>query len=243
MDNKKSILLQARNRLSAPFLSAALILIAGAAGLRPAMTALSVRFLKQSIPIRKPLAQFDISRLPSFSTGWLTSNVPPEDIETDEFAIIHFSRRTFGTEPKEVVLFVTYYSDPQSNVPHTPDVCYRQGGAVVKKMSNITIDPPESAPCPKIKARLLLMRRQKLNQAIIFCFYVDGRFRHSREQVRWMIRKPGNRYVYFSKIETVAMYPLNGEPTEAIELCKRLFAEAVGQLISEHFPTREQLRP
>ena len=243
MGNEKSTILQVRSWLSLPFLSAALILIAGAAGLRPAMTALSVRFAKQSIPIRKPLSEFDISRLPSFSTGWLASNVPPEDIETDEFAIIRFNRRTLGAEAKEVVLFVTYYSDPQSNVPHTPDVCYRQGGAVVRRMSNITVDLPESAPGPKIKARLLLMRQQKYNQAIIFCFYVDGSFRHSREQVRWMIRKPGNRYVYFSKIETVAMYPLNGEPTEAIELCKRLFAEAVGQLISEHFPTREQLRP
>jgi hypothetical protein len=243
MSSDRSFLSLARLLASAGFITASMTLIVATAGLRLGLEALSQHYAKKPIDIRKPLGQFDISCLPSFSAGWVSSAIPPEDIETDEYAIIRLTNTRPRGVPEEAVLFVTYYSDPKSKVPHTPDVCYRQAGALLIDMKDITIDLPESAPRPQIKARLLRMRKEQCDQVIIFCFYVDGQFKNSREQVRWMIGKPGNRYVYFAKIETASNYPTNGDPRAAIERCKRLFSEAVPILISEHFPTREQLRP
>ena len=238
----KNILSVVPPLLSRQFLLSAAVLAVAAIGLRPAVKALAEHYRKEPINIRKPLKEFDISRLPSFKSGWGTSSIPPDDIETDEYAIIRFTREDISKEPKEVVLFVTYYSDPASKVPHTPDVCYRQGGATVRGMKNIAIDIPGLPQYRKVKVRLLLFQQQTYNQAVIFSFYVDGEFKHNREQVRWMIGKPGNRYVYFSKIETVANYPLDGNPGPAIDLCKKLFCEAASVLVSEHFPTKEQLK-
>ncbi|MBN2271424.1 MAG: exosortase-associated EpsI family protein [Sedimentisphaerales bacterium] len=231
-----------RSLFSAAFLLSAAVLAIAAVGLRPGVRALAERYAKEPIAVRKPLSEFDTSRLPSFAEGWTREDIPPEEIETDEFAIIRLTRRNIAQGPKEVVLFVTYYSDPKSKVPHTPDVCYRQGGAILKEMKNITIDVPGLARGREVKARLLLFEQQTYNQAVIFCFFADGRFRHSREQVRWLIGMPGNRHVYFSKIETAANYPKDASPDSAVELCKTLFREAVPLLISEHFPTIEQLK-
>ncbi|MBN2137493.1 MAG: hypothetical protein JW720_06785 [Sedimentisphaerales bacterium] len=230
-----------RGFLSVGFLLSAGVLGVASIALRPGMRALSVYYRKESIAIRKPLSEFDISRLPSFKNGWVRSDIPPDDIETDEYAIIRLSAEQKTTIPREVVLFVTYYSDPNSKVPHTPDVCSRQGGAILRDMRSITIDIPVLLRST-VKARLLLAQYQGYDEAIIFCFYADGRFRNSREQVRWDIGMPGNRHVYFSKIETVARYPTDESPDAAIELCKKLFAEAAPVLISDHFPTPEQVR-
>jgi hypothetical protein len=231
-----------RPLLSAGFLFSAAVLSLAAVALRPGVEALSEHYTKEPIAVRKPLSEFDVSRLPSFKSGWTRSDIPPDDIETDEYAIIRLSAEQPAQMPKEVVLFVTYYSDPESKVPHTPDVCYRQGGAVLKSMKNTTIAIPGLAQQSKITARLLLFRQRGYNQVVIFSFFADGQFRNSREQVRWTIGKPGNRHVYFSKIETVASYPTDGSPVPAINLCKKLFAEAVSILVSEHFPTKEQIK-
>jgi len=229
-----------RPLLSAGFLLSASVLTLAAVGLRPGMKTLGEHYTKEPIAPRKPLAEFDISRLPSFKTGWLRSDIPPDDIETEECAIIRLTAENPTGEPEEVVLFVTYYSDPKSKVPHTPDVCYRQAGAIVKAMKNVTIDIPALGLRPKV--RLLLIQQEGYNQALIFCFCADGEFRNSREQVRWVIGKPGNRHVYFSKIETVANYPIGADPGPAVEICKKLFAEAAPILVAEHFPTKKQLR-
>ena len=238
----KNILSVVPALLSGQFLLSAAVLTVVAIGLRPAVKALAEHYRKEPINIRKPLKEFDISRLPSFKSGWGNSSIPPDDIETDEYVIIRFTREDLSKEPKEVVLFVTYYSDPLSKVPHTPDVCYRQGGATVREMKNIIVDIPSLPECPKVEVRLLLLQQQTYNQALIFSFYTDGEFKHNREQVRWMIGKPGNRHVYFSKIETVSSYPLDGDPGPAIDLCKKLFCETASVLVSEHFPTKEQLK-
>ena len=231
-----------RSFCSAGFLLPLAILAAAALGLRPGLEALARHYQKEPIAIRKSLKEFDISRLPSFRTGWVRSDIPPDEIETDEYLIVRLSRAVPAGERAAVVLFVTYYSDPRSKVPHTPDVCYRQGGATIEQMKNIIIDVPELAQSPRVKARLLLLREKTERKVVVFCFCADGRFKHSREQVRWIIGKPGNRHVYFSKIETVAGYPMDGSPEAAIELCTRLFREAVPILVTEHFPTPEQLK-
>jgi hypothetical protein len=103
-----------KSLVSAGFLFSAAVLGVAAVALRPGVEALSKHYAKEPIPVRKPLSEFDTARLPSFAAGWAREDIPPEEIETNEFAIIRLTRRQIAEGPKEVVLFVTYYSDPKS---------------------------------------------------------------------------------------------------------------------------------
>ncbi len=242
MDEDKNIIGAIRSLLSFRFLLSALILVLAANVLRPGMQTLNKRYMKKPIAIRRPLKEFDVSRLPSFQNDWTSSVVQShdlfEDIGTDEYTMIVFKK-----EFQQPALYVTYYSNPKDKVPHTPDVCHRQSGAVVREMRNIKLDTPELAPeYPQVQARLVILQRSDYGQAVIYCFCVEGKLRYSREQVRWIIGKPGNHYTYFSKIEATSDYPIHGDEGEAIETCKTLLREALLILLAEHFPDKKQLK-
>jgi len=230
--------------ISVRFLSAVIILVSSAAWLRPAVQRLSICYHKAPAAIRRTLRNFDVSCLPSFKTGWeykwLTASV--KDVGTDEYVHIAFLGRGHRNRTR-AELFVTYYNDPRDKVPHTPEVCARQAGAIVRKLSTITLDIPQLAPGnPEITARLLFLDYQKFNTVVIYVFCVEGQFKYSRGQVRWVMAVPGNHHVYFSKIEAAVPYPTDGNPEEVVPLCKQLICEAIPVLVTEYFPTEEQLK-
>ncbi len=230
-----------RSLLSARFLLAVLILVFAATALRPGMQAMAMYYEKESIAPRRPLKEFDMSRLPSFRAGWEFKSEPlGEDTGTDEFVFTYLKRKSAGEGAYEANFFATYYSDPRDKVPHSPDVCYRQAGAVVKRMTTIMVDTPQLAPAhPKTEVNLLVLRMPNgTEQVVLFCFCVEGELKCSREAVRWLIGKPGNRYTYFSKIETAS----SGGSAKSIELCKKLFTEGLGLLMAEYFPRKEDIK-
>lgn len=243
MCESSSTVFVVRPLLSARFLLAVLILVFAATGLRPGMRALAEYYEKESIAPRRPLEEFDVSKLPSFRDGWeFRRDDMTEGAETDEFVFTYLKRK--GTDAYIANLFVTYYSDPRDKVPHSPDVCYRQGGAVVKKMTTIMLDTPQLAPAHRqTEANLLLLQMPEGHeQVLLFCFCVEGSFTSKRDTARWIIGKPGNHYTYFSKIETTSSYTSGGNPSEALSLCKKLFSEALGALAKEYFPRSEDLK-
>ena len=244
MTESKNTLSETRSFLSLKFLLAVIILVVAAIGLRPGMLALAKKYSKQSIAIRRPLKEFDASRMPSFRKGWKIKRHGVVDaVETDEYMHITFDREQSKQQPKHAELFVTYYNDPQGKVPHTPDVCSRQGGAILKKADTITIDTPElGSDYPQIRVRSLILGEPTYNLIEMYVFYVEGQFQHRREQVRWVIGKPGNKYMYFSKIDVAAVYPLGGDPAPATETCKKLMHEALPILLTEYFPTKQQVK-
>jgi len=230
-----------RSFLSARFLIAAFILVFGATGLRPGMRSLAQYYEKESIELRRPLAEFDVSRLPSFREGWEFPFEPmPEGSGAEEFVFTYLKKKGAAEDGYVANLLVTYYSDPGDKVPHTPDVCYRQMGAVVKTMTTIVVDTPKLAPeYPHTEANLLvLLMPDESEQIVLFCFYVEGSFTCKRDVARLIIGKPGNRYTYFSKIETVS----KGSSAGSIELSKKLFREALVALVKEYFPLKEDLK-
>jgi hypothetical protein len=144
--------------------------------------------------------------------------------------------------PRRAELFITYYSDPRDKVPHTPDVCARQAGAIVRELSAITVDIPSLGPeLSPIRGRFVLLEYPTFWTTTIYVFFVEGRFRNSREQVRWDIGMPGNKHVYFSKIDAASHIPVGGDKEQGIEMCKTLLRESLPILLAEHFPTNEQI--
>ena len=184
----------------------------------------------------------------SFRDDWESQaqTVAFDILGTDEYAYLSLTKKNAPYKSFTTArIVVSYYSNPREKVPHTPDVCSRQGGAITKELTNTTINIPDlkKAGYPQeVEARLYLFRFKDHNTVAVYCFFVEGEFMTSRGEARWKIALPGNRYTYYSLITAEAHYPLDGEPDDAIKRAKTLFAEAIPILVTEYFPKREQLK-
>lgn len=232
-----------RELRSPVFVVGGLLLIAAAIGLRPTMLALDERYRKGSIDLRRRLVEFDVGALSSFRLcdERLSKDIPLDDVGTEDLLMIPLDDEQASGLWDGAILFITYYSDADDKVPHTPEVCYRQGGAVVEEMKTITLDldMPESAPeHSRINARFLRMDQPRNNKKVIviYVFYVNGEFRYDREQVRWITAWPGDPYIYFSKVEAVVHYAPGADPAIPTERAERLLRDVLPQLLEHHYP-------
>jgi hypothetical protein len=220
------------------------VLLFAAFGIHPAMAFLSEKFSKSPIELRKPLDTFTASRMPSFASGYTyqTTQLDSIALGTDRYLclnVIPDNRQGFCLAR----LIVSYYSNQQDKVPHTPEVCYRQIGAVIKQLSTIALETPELGPVqPTIPVCLVRAGFKDRDEISIYCFYVEGKFRSDRTQARLIIGMPGNKHTYFSKIEACAVLSTDSDPAQAITICKKLLQEALPPLVNEYFPTADQLK-
>ena len=134
-----------RSFLSMPFVLCGVLLLAAAVGLRPVVAGLRQTMSKETIALRRSLEELDVSRLSTFRLvpdgGFFPRSVA-SNIGTEDVVMWTFELRELGPEPPrelDVMLFVTYYSNPRDTVPHTPEVCYRQAGAVVHSVEAIPV--------------------------------------------------------------------------------------------------------
>ncbi len=249
-----------RSFLSMPFVLCGVLLLAAAAGLRPVVAGLTQGLSKETIALRRPLDELDVLRLGSFRLvpdGGFFPFPISSYVGTDDFINWTFELKDNVGEARrdfDVLLFVTYYSNPRDTVPHTPDVCYRQAGAVVNSVRRISVETPGLGPQhERIEAALLnvtpIMRNQDgeyvaedWRQALIYTFVCAGEFYPGREQVRLAIGLPGDRYSYFSKVEVTSSCPPGEDFDEAVERCRHLLREALPLLVADHYPTKEDLR-
>ena len=244
MLNKKNIFNPIYIMSDVRFLLSAIILILCAVVVTPTISYLLKNYGKHPALIRKPLKDFDISKLPSFKDGWELErrNAPVKDLQTEEYIRLVF-KTSQARIPFVVQLFVTYYNDPADKVGHTPDVCSRQAGFTVTEASTITIDMPQLAPdYEKIKAQFFVLFKEPDYVADIFVFFVENKFRHTRRQVRWALGMPGNRYTYFSKIEAAVVYKKPEDKDKAVQKAILLLQEALPELLANHFPTIQQIK-
>lgn len=237
--------------LSPPFVASGAILLVAAIGLHPALAALAKYYTKEVIAIRKPLDDLDLSRLASYQVrpDWVDLVEPTAiDLGTEEWIKVCLAKR--GSESadrrdRDLILFVTYYSDPRDGVPHTPEVCYRQGGKVVRSIRTIPLDTPGLAPDnPKIQARLLdMMDQNNVRIALVYLFCCNGRFYFDRERLRLAIGMPsGDKYTYFSKVEVITMVTLDETFEDAVGRCKQLLIDALPILVTDHYPATRDLK-
>jgi len=169
-----------------------------------------------------------------------------DDVGTDE-VFSHWFRekraRETGRSDSKLLLFVTYYSDPRDRVPHTPEVCYRQGSATVQNMRTIAVERPAAmAGTGPLAARLIDVSQPGVELAVMYLIYCNGKVYHDREQVRWSIGMPGDAYTYFSKVEVVVRVMSDAEYDERIEQAVLLLKEGLQQLITTHYPSDAALQ-
>jgi hypothetical protein len=238
-----------RRAFSRPFLTpvfatSVVILILGATGLRPLLGALEQRYAKQSIALRKPLRELDLSALSSFRTTpeWFRT-LDGDALGTHDYIWLDGVDSALGADDLQLSLFVAYYSDPRDKVPHTPEVCYRQVGATIRTLTTIALDVPALGPDrTPLEIRFVDLESRGANRIVLYVFCASGEFCYDRQQVRWIVARPGDRHLYFSKIEVVATYQGAGDKERAVGACKRLLGEALPVLVQEHFPDTADLR-
>ena len=80
-----------------------------------------------------------------------------------------------------------------------------------------------------------------VDEVLLYTFFCNDRFYSDREQVRWVIGLPGEKYIYFSKVEAVTPIFAESEREAAIDRCRRLIDETLRLLIDRHFPQAEEL--
>lgn len=229
---------------SIPFCLSILLIIFTAVGLRPMLYSLEQYYLKEPIEPNVPLRKFKVLELSSFQEGWNDRKASvPESVGTDEYIFTYLNRQDINKVPRSAYLFVTYYSDPKDKVAHSPDVCYRQAGAIVKEISSISIERAENGESSTIPAKMILFEMPDgYQQVVIFTYCVEGVFRDKRWETRRQIAKPGNCYTYYSKIETAVPYSNEWELKDAADLCELLFTEATMSLAKDHFPSLEEIK-
>jgi hypothetical protein len=238
-------LLPGRPFLSPRFLICALIICANAAGLRPTMEWLEERYLKKPIAPRRSLKEFDVSALRSFRADDSFHSPPfaPEALGTEEYFNTLLEDTAPGAQARLIRLFVTYYSDPRDKIPHTPDVCARQEGVTVLSIETTMFDVTGLQKDPRpIRARVADMEQDSARAVVVYVFCANGEFCYGRDNVRWIIGRPGDRYVYVSKIEAWAGYRSKDDRREALNVCERVLAEALPVLVAEYFPDSADLK-
>jgi len=241
---------QSRSKaLASPlFIVCGVVLIVAAVGLRPTLDALRIKYTKKTIELRRPLDQFDPSLLPSFKRAADDSimkllAVSTEAVGTEQYAVINVQERGHVGAEGQAALVLTYYSKPGDKVPHTPEVCYRQTGGVVRNLSYLRVATPNLGPgMSDIKVRTMYLEQAATRAAIAYCFCANGDMLSDRLGVRLRIAWPGDEYVYFSKIEAVSRFGPDSEAAAAMERSKRLLAEALPILLERHFPLTDVVK-
>jgi hypothetical protein len=230
------------------FIMCALILVALAIGLNPTLGALIRHYTKEAIDIRLPLEEFDDSALTTFERQWTgqTLRWTDQELGTDEkFNRLYVEKPDAAVgKPTEVLFHVAYYSDPRYQISHTPEVCFRQDGALIHEIRQVTVnsrDLPDSVET--VAARLVHMQRHGEHPLIdVYLFYSNGKTYDDREKLRWARGMPGDRFSYFAKVE-IGVVILPGMTVEHAEnVAKRFVGEALPILVRNHFPTRTDVQ-
>jgi len=231
--------------LSPRFVICAVIMATAAYGLRPAMSRIADRYVKERIAPRRSLREFDISALSSFREGDGPKDTQPakEDIGTEELFLLSLEEIAWRPQDFKLWLFVTYYSDPRDTVPHTVDVCARQTGWIVQNIATASISVPAlGVDRPPIQISTVDLEKETWLGVVGYVFCVNGKYCCTRDQVRWLIGQPGDKYTYFSKIEATVYYKESIERKQAVEVCKKILVDALPVLVSEYFPTASDLK-
>ena len=245
--------------LSPLFIISTLVVAAAVAALPAALSAVTEHFTKLPAPIRVSLHDFDFNRMPNFRQVVKSREfgiMEDQDIGTDEAFMVSMQKVDALGEPisRETLFHAAYYDGAGESglrVSHTPEVCYRQGGATINDVQRVDIPLPAGAipGYDSIPARMVDITLPGGGYLIdVYLFVSNGNFYHDREALRFAMSVAGEPRVYFTKVEAGALYDrekLPGRPhttrEEARDMAMEVLAEGLPILLEHHLPQPEDL--
>lgn len=237
------------------FIVVAAILIIAVLALPAAMQAIAASQTKLPAPIRVPLSEFNAHRVPSFTPiDSREFGIQDQDIGTDESLTIPFARVESDGElhDRDVLLHIAYYDGSTKSglrVSHTPEVCYRQGGATINNVRTVRVPVPGLSAVKEyeqygdeVTARLVDISLPGEGRLIdIYLFVSNGEFYHDRERLRFAMSWASEPRVYFAKFEVSALYDESMSRDEATAYVKEMIAASLPVFLEDHLPSPEDL--
>lgn len=246
------------NYFQPAFLICVGVLAISAGSMSVAIKLSGIYLKKEPLLSKKPLSQFDVSKLKYYKIV-AKENITNQDVlktlGTEDYLqwILEDTSAPADSNARFCTLFVTYYSLP-TNVPHVPDECYIGGGmqrvSADGVMLKVITHEQGMSREQQIPARYLVVANTSTNIlgdetssfAILYTFSVNGEYAGGREDTRLILNKNlFVKYSYFSKVEWKfynnsfgrAVYPNKQETLAASE---KLLAVVLPVLEKEHWP-------
>jgi len=229
------------------------------------LTAFDVYLQKEAVPLKKPLAQFDVRALgPRYEKHPATDRIEPisEDMidslgtreYTQFFLIDTQAGRTERTRVAHV--FITYYTGRPDMVPHVPDECYAAGGYQVVGTNTETVAvsgvgaPHDALPVVVVRALAPPSRRRSTDSsgeiAVTYFFHANGDYVTTRDGVRLKLSNPLQRYAYYAKIEisfSDDSLVNNAGPADTLRALPPLLQVLLPRLLEDHLDVGKLTAP
>jgi hypothetical protein len=144
-----------------------------------------------------------------------------------------------------ITLFVTYYTGSPDQVPHVPEECYLGGGYQKKEDRLLEVAIPALGEGVHIPVHFLLFERESMfkreQRVVLYTFNVNGQFKAERNDVRFILGNPLEKYAYFSKVElSFGLGQKLPEIEDALSSGERFLRKVIPILVQEHWPDWEQ---
>jgi len=244
-----------KSYLEPSFLVCVLVLATAGGGMSFIIEKLGVRLEKEPMPLKKPLALLDESKLGHYEV------VSKQKIESEEVIEVLGTREYMQWTLEDMnsqvhsnvrfcQLFITYYDVADKQVAHVPDECYMGSG--FQRLGNgekITFTIKKGERYVNLPGKYLVFSgrssgvlQSEIRFPILYLFYVNGEYTGTREETRFVLSKTiFSDYSYYSKIEMKfynmelgqVVYP---DKKEAVEAGEELLSVVVPVLEQEHWP-------
>lgn len=236
-------------RTTPAFLAALLVLASSGTYLRYAKARGQLNILKKAAPLQRSLTDMrrdallpyvvrDSGRLPPESEEELGTREYLEWAMEDPGAPEDSWRRAFS-------LFITYYTGKPDQVPHVPEECYVQGA--FQKDRDDVLETHSSSSSSTVSLRRLTFLppyRRGPRPIVYYSICVNGDFYTDRYLVRIRMGSPGERYLYYSKVEIAFRVRATDEASDlpAMDrLAEQLMGRVIPVLVREHWPDMKAL--
>jgi len=230
------------------FVTGAVILTLMVLGMRTASRATGEWLSKRPVPIRKALRKMDPNKITGFRFMEDRGNGQAKFVETDEYLEWRLVPTERFTATQVAYLGVYFYtgSGKGLQIPHTPEVCYRQSGNQVTDIGTVEVPTPGLAPETKSITATYVRMSHPTDPAnkdicVAYAFCVNGKFFESRAKARIDVGLPWNRAVYLAKIDCTVRVPGPHRLDEALGACKLVLSQAIPELVHEHFPRQADI--
>ncbi len=222
-------------------------------------------FQKQSVPLKRPLAVMDQSKLlPEYRLHTRQPDTLSEDavesLGTEEYlnwSIVDLDRER--DDPTCVAhLLISYYTGKPNLVPHVPEECIRAAGAALVGLGRARIPVAGvGAPDGRIPVRMCDFELAGANQAslpgastrvatfkVLYFFHVNGEYKTTRNEVRLAQSNLFHRYAYYAKVEvrfTDYSFRRNASEEASIAATGKLLRKIMPVLLEDHLADWEAL--
>lgn len=201
----------------------------------------SLKIIKGALPIRKPLKDFDRSKLAPLELINVIK-LPQETVEelgTKEYLNWALAAGNGGGGVRACSLSVTYYTGVVDQVPHVPEECFFQGAftQATDEIVDMTL-PTFGETIPVRRLSFFPPRDFSRRTFVYYTICVNGGFFGRREFVRAQMSNPWDSHLYYSKVEVAIKEQADTRIEDLDEAARQVLDRAIAELMQSHWPAR-----